>query len=123
MSIFESLENLNVSEECFDDIMDIVEDELTKRESQQYRAGKKVLKDREEKMDKACEKSTQAQIMYGDGEPEGVPYAEFEKNMREHVIPAWKERQRAVKRYRHAKKVVKKLGDKFRHDRPPKEEL
>ena len=26
MSIFESLENLNVSEECFDDIMDIVEE-------------------------------------------------------------------------------------------------
>ena len=26
MSIFESLENLNVSEECFDDIMRIVED-------------------------------------------------------------------------------------------------
>ena len=26
MNIFESLENLNVSEECFDDIMDIVED-------------------------------------------------------------------------------------------------
>ena len=26
MSIFESLENLNVSEECFDDIMDLVEE-------------------------------------------------------------------------------------------------
>jgi hypothetical protein len=29
MSIFESLENLNVSEECFDDIMDIVEELLS----------------------------------------------------------------------------------------------
>ena len=28
MSIFESLENLNISEECFNDIMDIVEDLL-----------------------------------------------------------------------------------------------
>ena len=29
MDIFESLENLNVSEECFDDIMDIVEELLS----------------------------------------------------------------------------------------------
>lgn len=32
MDIFEQLENLNVSEECFDDIMDIVEDLLNEDE-------------------------------------------------------------------------------------------
>ena len=32
MSIFENLENLNVSEECFDDIMDIIESILEGRE-------------------------------------------------------------------------------------------
>ena len=32
MGIFESLENLNVSEECFDDIMDIVEAQLSEAE-------------------------------------------------------------------------------------------
>ena len=33
MNIFESLENLNVSEECFNDIMDIVEDLLNEEDS------------------------------------------------------------------------------------------
>ena len=33
MDIFESLENLNVSEECFNDIMDIVEDLLNEEDS------------------------------------------------------------------------------------------
>ena len=33
MNIFESLENLNVSEECFNDIMDIVEEILSEKDS------------------------------------------------------------------------------------------
>lgn len=36
MSIFESLENLNVSEECFDDIMDIVEEILSEEDKNKY---------------------------------------------------------------------------------------
>ena len=37
MDIFESLENLNVSEECFDEIMGLVEEEMEKK----YRSGLK----------------------------------------------------------------------------------
>ncbi len=52
MSIFESLENLNVSEECFDSILDIVEELLLELNESNYSAAdvanraRKVLPDR-----------------------------------------------------------------------------
>ena len=112
MNIFENLENLGVSEACFNDIIDIVEGILSNKEQKLYNAAKKSLRGREDALYKASEKATQAQIKYGCGEPEGVPYAEFDKNMREHVIPAFNERRRAVKRKRHAKEIIKTLNDK-----------
>ena len=53
MSIFESLENLNISEECFDEIMDIVEKLLINEKvtvSKWVEAANKALGPREDKM-------------------------------------------------------------------------
>ena len=36
MSIFESLENLNVSEECFNEIMALIEKEVSSEEKRAY---------------------------------------------------------------------------------------
>ena len=53
MDIFESLENLNVSEECFEDIVGLVEEYLseTNREMR-YKAAKNSLSQREEQAKK-----------------------------------------------------------------------
>ena len=53
MNIFESLENLNVSEECFDDILGIVEELLSENlinNRDQYHISKKSVADTEEEL-------------------------------------------------------------------------
>lgn len=53
MNIFESLENLNVSEECFDDIIGIVEELLSENlinKRDQYHISKKSVADTEKEL-------------------------------------------------------------------------
>lgn len=117
--IFESLRE-SVSEECFCDIINLVEEEVSRREKQQYIAAKKVLPERQKQVDIACDNATKAQIMYGDGQAEGVPFEVFDKNMREHILPAYKARKTAISRKRHAKDIIrdfeKKTGRKSTED-------
>ena len=102
---FESLRE-SVSEECFNEILSLIEEEISRREKQQYLAARKVLPDRQRRVNKACDNATKAQILYGDGQAEGVPYKVFDKNMKEHILPAFKERETAISRKNHAKKVI-----------------
>ena len=54
MDIFESLENLNVSEECFDEIMGIVEDMLSEHIASAIDASKKSPSEKKELLIKAA---------------------------------------------------------------------
>jgi hypothetical protein len=57
MDIFESLENLNISEECFNDIMDIVEEIISERDAfTRPRAAKNSLEGRRKKCNDAYSK-------------------------------------------------------------------
>ena len=110
MSIFESLENLNVSEECFKDIMDIVEEMLTDKEWKLYKAAKKVRKTRGEEADQDWEKSgwdyrdRPMSLFMRKKDPS--KYTEDEK--------AWARNIRLNKRADHADDVYTKLKSKMR---------
>ena len=110
MSIFESLENLNVSEECFDDIIGIVEDMLNDKEWKLYKAAKRVRRARGEAADQDWEKSgwdyrdRPMSLFMRKKDPS--KYSEDEK--------AWARNIRLNKRADHADDVYKKLQHKLR---------
>ena len=57
MDIFESLENLNISEECFNDIMDIVEEIISERDAfTRPRAAKNSIEGRTKKYNDSYDK-------------------------------------------------------------------
>ena len=57
MDIFESLENLNVSEECFDDIMGIVEEIINEVSDRKIRKCSDIKKDRSKILSKIVDNS------------------------------------------------------------------
>ena len=97
MSIFESLGNLNVSEECFDDIIAMIE-ELTNREYRLAVAADNSIKQREKEEGRADMK---VQGLENTKKPKDMSRREFAESDPE-IKKAYADRHRAIKRLNHA---------------------
>ena len=108
MSIFESLENLNVSEECFDDIMGIVEEIINEVTNKKWaEAAQNSLYKRRNNVAGSYQAMQAAQELGGDAPSQKEAHIELAKREAQYG--------RDVGRYNHAgivAKAVKRTNDR-----------